>query len=297
MSALQLGEDSVGAPRFRVRFVLTAGVVLCAVASAGALALTGSSAITETGAADAHSAQASLAPERAARATTATRRTPDTTSNPGILAPADVIVGESDGHVDLTVRLSDQGDNPVTVHYATANATAFASTAATSTTWPPRGPHIRTGRDDEDVPVRSSTARRRRLQLVHVQPERLGQRRDLAGRTRISIVDNDTLVATPRLFVRDATVDEKDGTAIVPVFLGGPWPGLQQHGHRRLRDRNGTATAGRLHGRSGTLTFAPGRDREDVVVPITDDATAEPRTSRSPSPTPTPRSPTAPGRS
>lgn len=40
--------------------------------------------------------------------------------------------------------------------------------------------------------------------------------------TRVGIVDNDAVVATPRLFVRDAVVDEKDGTARVVVLLGGP---------------------------------------------------------------------------
>src|SRR2546422_6716484 len=38
----------------------------------------------------------------------------------------------------------------------------------------------------------------------------------------VSIVDNDTIVVSPRLFVRDVTVDEKAGTATVPVLLGGP---------------------------------------------------------------------------
>ena len=39
--------------------------------------------------------------------------------------------------------------------------------------------------------------------------------------SRVSIVDNDNIVATPKLFVRDAVVDEKDGNALVSVLLGG----------------------------------------------------------------------------
>ena len=72
---------------------------------------------------------------------------------------------------------------------------------------------------------------------------------------RISIVDNDTVVATPRLFVRDAVVDEKDGTAL---RLGAPRryrrPGLEQHGDGRLRDRE-------RHGerRAPTTRRAPAR--------------------------------------
>ena len=222
-------------------------------ASAGALALTGSSAITETGAANAHSAQASLAPERAARATTATRRTPDTTSNPGILAPADVIVGESDGHVDLTVRLSDQGDNPVSVHYATADSTAIASNACNFDYVAASGTlNFAPGETTKTVPVQI-------LDCPNVEGfESFTFNLSAAvngviarASTRISIVDNDTVVATPRLFVRDAVVDEKDGNALVSVLLGGP--GGQASNSTvtvNYATADGTATAGsRLHGR------------------------------------------------
>ena len=109
------------AMRFRLAAVAIAAVALFAFAGAGALAHTGSSALTsqaDRGVANAYPSQDTWVPEA-----------PDTTSNPAILAPADLIVDESDGHVDLTVRLSDQGDNPVSVHYATADSTAVASTA------------------------------------------------------------------------------------------------------------------------------------------------------------------------
>ena len=39
---------------------------------------------------------------------------------------------------------------------------------------------------------------------------------------QVAIVDNDTVVASPRLFVRDAVVDESAGTVSIPVLLGGP---------------------------------------------------------------------------
>src|SRR4249919_81562 len=109
------------AMRFRLAAVAIAAVALFAFAGAGALAHTGSGALTsqaDRGVANAFPPQDTWVPE-----------TPDTTSDPAILAPADLIVDESDGHVDLTVRLSDQGDNPVSVHYATADSTAVASTA------------------------------------------------------------------------------------------------------------------------------------------------------------------------
>ena len=40
--------------------------------------------------------------------------------------------------------------------------------------------------------------------------------------TLVSIVNDSTVVATPRLVMRDAIVDEKDGSVLVPVLLGGP---------------------------------------------------------------------------
>src|SRR3954468_13931305 len=86
----------------RMRFMFWLAASVSALAAFGAMAVTGSSAIASS---------------------------PAASSNPAILAPADVVVGEADDHVDLTVTLADQGTNTVSVHYATANSTAFASTA------------------------------------------------------------------------------------------------------------------------------------------------------------------------
>ena len=68
--------------------------------------------------------------------------------------------------------------------------------------------------------------------------------------SRVSIVDNDTIVATPKLFVRDAVVDEKDGNALVSVLAGrSRGPVLEQHRHRPLRDCERDGDRVRLHGR------------------------------------------------
>ena len=48
---------------------------------------------------------------------------------PALSAPAGVVVGEPDGYVDLVVRLSAPGAQPVTVGYTTANVTAGSGTA------------------------------------------------------------------------------------------------------------------------------------------------------------------------
>ena len=48
---------------------------------------------------------------------------------PGISAPANVVVGETDGYIDLPVTLNAPGESPVTVHYATAEGTANGQNA------------------------------------------------------------------------------------------------------------------------------------------------------------------------
>src|SRR4051812_27367220 len=48
---------------------------------------------------------------------------------PAISAPPDAIVGESDGFVDLAVRLSATSPDAVTVNYATANSGAGSLSA------------------------------------------------------------------------------------------------------------------------------------------------------------------------
>ena len=78
---------------------------------------------------------------------------------------------------------------------------------------------------------------------------------------QISIVDDDTVVDTPKLFVRDVVVDEKAGTASFVVMLGGP-TGQASNGTVTVNyaTANGTATAGADYvASSGTLTFAPAR--------------------------------------
>ena len=49
---------------------------------------------------------------------------------------ADTVVGEGDGYVDLAVRLSAPGTNPVTVNYSTATSTADAGTTCSSSSDP-----------------------------------------------------------------------------------------------------------------------------------------------------------------
>jgi chitinase len=94
----------------------------------------------------------------------------------------------------------------------------------------------------------------------------------------VGIVDDDTVVDTPQLFVRDAVVDEKAGTASFVVMLGGP--GGQSSNSVVEVDyatASGTAVTGAdFAAISGTLVFAPGETVKTVVVDIADETLPEP---------------------
>ena len=266
------------APWFRVRFVPAAtrfrlpalaivAAALFAVVAAGAFALTGSSAVTTGGRGHPHgSPNLTRVANRSAA--------PDTTSNPDILAPPDVIVGESDGHVDLTVRLADQSPNTVSVHYATADSTAtsfgagcpYDYVAASGTL------NFAPGEMSKTVPV----------QLIDCPAvegfEAFTFNLDMEHN---GVIDNDTIVATPKLFVRDVVIDEKDGSALVSVLLGGT-AGQASNSTVTVdyATADGTASAGSDYTtKSGTLTFAPGETTKMVRVQVLDCPKAEDRKS------------------
>src|SRR5262249_5931938 len=80
------------------------------------------------------------------------------------------------------------------------------------------------------------------------------------------------VAAIPRLYVRDAAADEKDGSVVVPVLLGGA-AGQAFDSPVRVdyTTVDGTATAGVDYTKlSGTFTFAPGQTVKNLVVPIAD---------------------------
>ena len=72
--------------------------------------------------------------------------------------------------------------------------------------------------------------------------------------------------------MRDAVVDEKDGSVRVPVLLGGP-AGQASDSTVTVdyATSDGTASAGVDYGEvHGTLSFAPGQTVKNIVVPILD---------------------------
>jgi Ca2+-binding RTX toxin-like protein len=191
------------------------------------------------------------------------------------ISVGDVVVGEGDGYFDLLVTLSAPGQNAVTVNYQTANGSAV-------------GNYDTLGASGTLTFLPGETAKLVRMELLDDKAaENLEFFRfnlsspsnaTIASSTAmISIVDNDRIVDTPKLFVRDATVDEKAGTASFVVMLGGPHSETNSNTVTvKYATADSTATAGNDYvAKNGTLTFAPGETVKTVVVDITDDAAAE----------------------
>src|SRR5689334_10946969 len=148
---------------------------------------------------------------------------PAVSTNPAILAPPDVIVGEGDGFVSLTVTLSDQSPNPVSVDYATADSTAGANVVSNGDYVGASGTlNFAPGETSKTVQVQILDCNDvERFEAFRLNLSTAANGQIARASTLVGIVDNDTVVATPKLFVRDAVVDEHDGTAFVSVLLGG----------------------------------------------------------------------------
>ena len=150
---------------------------------------------------------------------------------PGILAPPDVVVGEADGYVDLPVRLSAPGQSPLSVSYSTSSGAASSGTAC-STSSPSSSDFVtRTGTLNfapgettkvVRVPLLDCTDVEGLVSFKFTLSGQSGNATLLRAATLVSIVDDSTSGSNPRLFARDAVVDQKDGNVLVPILLGGP---------------------------------------------------------------------------
>ena len=203
----------------------------------------------------------------------------EASSNPGILAPPDAIVGEADGVVDFAVTLADEGTQTVTVGYQASNASAGAGGSCNTDFSPASGTlTFAPGEKSKNVPISIRDCD----DLEGLESLTLDLHTPVNGQiwrssSRISIVDNDTVVAVPRLIVRDAIVDEKAKQAFVSVLLGGT-AGQASNDTVTVdyTTGDGTAAAGSDYAtRSGTFSFSPGETVETVAIPITDDDAAE----------------------
>ncbi|MFT3954992.1 MAG: Calx-beta domain-containing protein [Piscinibacter sp.] len=192
------------------------------------------------------------------------------------ISVSDMIVGEGDGYVDVVVSLAAPAQGVVTVNYTYGNETAanaYDYHGYTGTLNFAAGETTKVVRIEiEDDAVAEG------YESFYFGLNTPSSNAVLAESfSHIGIVDNDTVVDTPQLFVRDAVVDEKAGTASFVVMLGGP-DGQSSNSPVTVNyaTSNGTATAGSDYAATtGTLTFAAGETVKTVTVDINDDATAE----------------------
>jgi Calx-beta domain/Bacterial Ig-like domain (group 2) len=205
---------------------------------------------------------------------------PAASPGPSIRAPADLVAGEAEGHVDLTVTLSVPSSSPVSVHYATVDSSATAGPTCNSD-------YVGTSGTLNLAPFQTSgTVQVQILDCPNgegFEAFRLSLSAPVNGvisrsSSEVGIVDNEDVVATPGIVARDAVVDEKDGFALVPVLLGGT--GGEASNSTVTVDYttvDGSASAGSDYtAQSGVLTFVPGQTAKTVAVPVADEAVREP---------------------
>ena len=192
------------------------------------------------------------------------------------LSVADVVVGEGDGFARLTVALSSPVTQRVTVAYAAQSGTAsgsgydFENTSGTLSFAP--------GETSKTVQVQlSQYSAVESLEEFYFKLSSPTNAAIERGTAMVTVIDNDTVVDTPRLFVKDIVVDEKDGTARFVVALG---QALGESSNSTVTVdwalQGGTAIAGSdFVATSGRLSFAPGESVKTVVVDLIDDAQAE----------------------
>ena len=201
-------------------------------------------------------------------------------ATPNISAPPDILVGDTDGYVDLPVTLSAPGTSTVTVAYATANSTAASSSGCNYN-------YVGVSGTLTFTPGQTTQVVRVDLLNCPVVNRFLSFTFNLSSptnaaivrpSTRIGIVSDGNATTTPGLYVRSAVVDNTAGSISVPVLLGGP-AGTASTSTVTVAytTHDGTAKAGSDYtATSGTLTFGPGETVQNIVVPIIDHSGSQP---------------------
>ena len=203
------------------------------------------------------------------------------TSLANISAPADTVVGESDGYVELPVTLTQPAIGTVTVHYATADGTAgtlngpcynganvYGGESGTMTFLP--GVTTQVVR----VPIyncHSSDTRGAWNFYLNLTSPSTGSA-VIRSSTQIDVVGDTAAASTPGLYVMDRQVDATAGVIQVPVTLGGPSGAAEGVPVTvNFQTHDGSAKAGTDYtAASGTLTFAAGETTLPVPVTILD---------------------------
>lgn len=186
----------------------------------------------------------------------------------------DLTVGESDGYARLSVSLHAPSTSPITVDYTSSNATAGGG----DYDYPGGTLYFAPGETTKTVQVQvyDDTAAEGRetfyVGLRNPTNATLGK-----AWAMVNVVDDDTVVDQPQIWVEDVVTDEKQGTASFVLRLGQVL-GEATNGTITVdySTRDGTALAGLDYvARSGTLSFVPGESTKTVVVDLLDDTLPE----------------------
>ncbi len=199
-------------------------------------------------------------------------------TNPGISAPPNVVVGATDGYVDLPVTLSAPGINTVTVNYATADGSGGSNTGCEFAS------SIYQGQGSTLTFLPGVTSQVVRVPLLNCKASlstgfytfylNLSSPSGATivdGRTQVDVTGDTPGGSTSGLFVKNAVVDASVGTVQVPVVLGGPSGSAQGLPVTvNYTTVNGSAKSGTDYkATTGTLTFPAGETAQNISVPIT----------------------------
>ena len=199
-----------------------------------------------------------------------------------------MVVGAGDGYVDVPVTLSAPSTTNITVNANSSNGTAIGSNGAgTGVDFLCPYSSCNSGTVTFAPGQTTATLRVELLEDLSASGNESftvnlsGQSSNATlarASTRVNIVNNEVIVATPALSVRSATVDASAGTVNVPVVLGGLFGEASNSTVTvNYTTVDGSATAGTDYAqKSGTLSFAPGETVKNIPVSLLDPAGSAP---------------------
>ena len=188
-----------------------------------------------------------------------------------VISIENATVDEAAGYVDVVVRLSEPGNNEISVRYdslaGTATAADFDASIDGVLVFAP-GQTLYTLRIAITNDAVAEPAEGFFVALSDAQGVRLGD-----SRAVVMIAANDGAAGTPLISVSDTIVDERSGMARFVVTLDKPSSGVVTVA---FATSGVSATSGSdFMARSGVLGFLPGETSRTINVPIVDDIETE----------------------
>lgn len=180
------------------------------------------------------------------------------------------VIGESQGYVEVVVRLSAPSADEVEVRYGTDSGTAglsdYEPTSGILRFAP--GETVRTVRIAVSDDAVAEAIESFEVELSNAVNGLIGQSAGV-----VTIIDNDRAAGPPVVSLRDVVVDESAEFADVVVTLDRPSTGPVALTYRTA---NGTAASGSDYAaQTGTIVFAAGETARTIRVPIADDSLLE----------------------